>query len=371
MTASAKPASDVTLVTGFPDFSARRLVQTLLQRDKGEVVYLLAASTARSAAHAFITALDPKDNKRVRILEGNVADMDLGLRGAEYKNITTELTCIHHAQSLYHTEGSRELVERVNIGGTKTIVELAGDCKKLRRLVHWSNASVAGNRVGVVMEDELDAGQRFHNFFEETRFAAESLVQAASRKLPITILRPSLVLGDSQTGELSTADNAYYFLAFVISAELRLSIAVKPSSPLHVVPVDFVVAAAAHLGKSATAVGKTFHLTDPSPFSVGNAFALIAKAGEKKQARASLSADLARALLRPAGDKLKAPRALLDGATQLCLFNSRNASKELRAADIACPSFDTYVEPLVRFVRGHAGKHTATKMDDEPSDPLA
>ena len=71
------------------------------------------------------------------------------------------------------------------------MLETARACPKLQRLVHFSTCYVSGDRVGVVAEDELDAGQSFRNAYEETKYQAEKLVQKAKGQLPITIIRPS------------------------------------------------------------------------------------------------------------------------------------------------------------------------------------
>src|SRR5690606_22763927 len=89
-----------------------------------------------------------------------------------------------------------------NVGGTREIIEFAGECKELRRLCHWSTAAVSGKRPGVIVEDELDAGHGFHNAYERSRFEAEKLARQAQRRLPLTIFRPGVIVGDSRTGEV-------------------------------------------------------------------------------------------------------------------------------------------------------------------------
>ena len=79
---------------------------------------------------------------------------------------------------------------------------------------------MSGSRAGVVLEEELDDGQRFHNVYEETKFRAERLVQDAARTLPVTILRPGVIVGDSRTGEIDKFDGPYYLIVLIVASPL-------------------------------------------------------------------------------------------------------------------------------------------------------
>ncbi len=358
---------DVSLVTGFPSFTARRMVQKLVATE-GERVFMLARDKFRADADAFVASLDG----RVTVLEGDVADMDLGLGGGEYKALAKELTAIHHAASVYYLGAKKELVERVNIEGTRNILELAGECGRLRRLIHFSTAQVSGSRSGVILEEELDTGQRFRNIYEETKFRAERLVRDAARRLPITILRPGIIVGDSTSGEIDKFDGPYYLLVLIVSSPLdvHLPLPGRGSSPLNLVPIDFVIGAASVLARDERAIGKTFHLTDPCPFSARTVYELVAQRAERKPPRGIIPTGLARALLRAPGiERLaRAPLAFLEAFNHLALYNCRHTLALLDGSGVRCPSFDTYVDVLVRYVR--EVQAARKEKEDEAHDPF-
>src|SRR5262245_60843572 len=114
----AKSDADVTLVTGFPLFTAKRMVRKLLEADGRDRVYLLVRAKFRAAAEEFLRELDERVRKRVTLLEGDICDMDLGLAGAEYQALAAELTAIHHLAAIYYLGVARDTVERVNVEGT-------------------------------------------------------------------------------------------------------------------------------------------------------------------------------------------------------------------------------------------------------------
>jgi thioester reductase-like protein len=77
----------------------------------------------------------------------------------------------------------------------------------LRRLHYVSTCYVSGRWAGIFRETDLVKGQRFNNFYEETKYLAEVAVAAArDNGLPTTIYRPSVVGGDSTTGATQKYD---------------------------------------------------------------------------------------------------------------------------------------------------------------------
>jgi thioester reductase-like protein len=371
-------APDVSLVTGFPAFTAKRLVRRLLETDPRETIYLLVRAKFRTACEEFLRELPANYKRRVHVLEGDVVDMDLGLAGDEYKALAGELTAIHHTAAIYYLGAKRELVERVNIEGTRTIVELASECGKLRRLIHWSTAQVSGARSGVILEEELDCGQRFRNIYEESKFRAERLVREAARRLPVTILRPGVIVGDSQSGEIDKFDGPYYLLVLIVSSPLdvHLPLPGRGSAPLNLVPIDFVVDAAAALARDPRAAGGTFHLTDPNPFAARTVYELVAQRAERKPPRGVIPAGLARALLKAPGlERLaRAPLAFLEAFNHLVLYNCRHTTELLGGPphNLVCPPFDSYVGSLVKYVREVQAQKRA-RLEEEAlgnSDPF-
>ena len=364
---------DITLITGFPAFTVKRMVRKLVAADPRERVYLLVRDKFQRAAEEFIAELGPSACKRVAIVLGDVCDMDLGLSGAEFKELTAELTAIHHLASIYYLGARREIAERVNVQGTRAMIELAMECGKLRRFCHYSTAQVSGERSGVILEEELETGQRFRNYYEETKCRGEELVAAAAKRLPITILRPGVIVGDSKTGEIDKFDGPYYLIVLIVASKLDLHLPLpgRGSAPLHVVPIDFVVDAAWALSRDPRAEGKTFHLTDPAPFAARSIYEMIARKAEKKPPRGTFPTALARAFLRTPGLRriARVPLSLLESFNHMAIYNCRNTLALLEGTSIRCPPFDEYVDALVRYVREvHAARRQ--KLEEEIFDPF-
>jgi thioester reductase-like protein len=253
------------------------------------------------------------------------------------------------------------------------VLELAREAIKLRRLCHWSTAAVSGKRKGVILEEEFDEGQAFHNVYEESKFEAEALARSAMRNLPVTVFRPGVIVGDSKTGEIDKFDGPYYLMVLIATNALNLRVPLpgRGSAPLHLVPIDYVVDAAHALSHDERAAGRTFHLTDPNPFAARKVYELVAELSQARLARGFVPTGLARTLLKAPGlERLaRAPRSFLEAFDQPSFYNCRGALDLLAGTGIACPPFDRYAEVLVHYVREvHAARRQ--KLEDESSDPF-
>ncbi len=364
---------EVVLVTGFPAFTAKRTVAKILEADPTARTFVLTRDVFVEDAKQFLASLPPNQAERAELVTGDVCDMDMGLSGPEYQRLTNEVTTIHHLAGIYHMGVDKSTAKRVNIEGTRGVIELAHDVKRLRRLCHWSTASVSGRRKGVILEEELDESQSFHNFYEETKFIAEKLAENAKRKIPVTVFRPGIIVGDSTTGEIDKFDGPYYLMVLIVTNALQVHLPLpgRGTAPLNLVPIDYVMNAAYELSLDARAAGKTFHLVDPYPFSAKKVYELVAERSQTKRPRGFIPGRLARTLLKAPGlERLaRAPLAFLESFDQQAFYNSRSTHELLRGRNIECPSFDSYAGKLVKYVREvHESKQK--RLDDEVFDPF-
>jgi thioester reductase-like protein len=367
---------DVVLVTGFPSLPARRMCEELVRTRPGSggtLVHAIVRSKFASEATAALDAMTPEERSRVNLIEGDAVAMDLGLSGAEYLALAREVDRIHHVVQVSYAGVDAKTAARVNVGGAREILEFADVCANLRCLVFHSTAQVSGDREGRVLEGELKAGQRFRNVVEETRALAEKIVRGAMSRLPIAVVRPSIVVGDSTTGEVDRFDGPYLLILLIVTSppDFPLPLPGRGGEPLNLVPLDYVVRAAHAIGMSEQAVGKTFHLVDPAPLSARQVFELVARAGGRPQPLGFIPANLTKALLRTPGIErfAKSPRALIETLGTNVTYDHSNTDRILEGSSIECPPFESYVDRLVGFVRKRLREKRA-KSEAEVHDPL-
>jgi dephospho-CoA kinase len=360
-----------TLVTGFPAGTAKRMIRQLLAAEPEPRLYVLVRDTFAADAARFLAELP--DAAQAEILVGDTCDMDLGLSSAEYRGLSRELTWIHHLAGVYFMGTDEDTAQRVNVVGTRTVIELARDAGRLERVVHWSTALVSGDRKGTFTEDDLEAGQKFHNPYERTKYDAERLVRAAMRQLPITVIRPGLIVGDSRTGEIDKLDGPYYLMVLIATnaSGVRLPLLGRSDAPLHLVPIDYVVEAAWHVARHEASAGKTFHLVDPAPMSARAVFEAVAEHANTEKPRGHIPRPLARAVLRTPGlSRLgRGPLAFVDMLDHTVHYDQTNTAAALAGTAVRCPPIAEYLPVLVRYVLDLTRPTSRDPLEDV-SDPL-
>jgi thioester reductase-like protein len=348
------------------------MLSTLLAEGRRTLVHCVVRAKFLPDAKRAIAALPSEQQKRVSLIEGDAAAMDLGLSGAEFRELAGEVDYIHHCAAVSYPGIDRKAAEHVNVKGVTEVLELARAATNLKCLVHHSTAAVSGDRSGVVFEEELDRGQDFRNVVEETRARAERIMRRAMPQVPICILRPTIVVGDSQTGEVDRLDGPYLLILLMLTspADFAMPLPGRGDVQLNLVPVDYVARAAAIIGRDPRAVGMTFHLADPSPLTSRRVFELVARAGGRPTPRGFIPANLTKALLRAPGIErfARSPRAFLETLGTKTNYSTKNTDEILLGTDVRCPPFETYVETIVAHARVRLRERREVEETHDPLD---
>lgn len=367
-------ADRIHLVTGFPGFLGKRLVRRLLTDREGPPARLACLVQPHHAAAARAELQAMGAGAVAEVVEGDVTHMHLGLSGAEWRALAAEVTDVWHLAAKTRLGAGRGEMRRVNVEGTRNVLELCRAARRLERLSHFSTAFVSGTRVGVILEDELAVGQRFHNGYEETKYQAELLVRRAQSELPATVLRPSIVVGDSRTGEIDRFDGPYALAILLVASPLAVPLPLPGDAvaPLNVVPVDFVVDAALACSRHPGAAGRTVHLVDPSPMSARGVYELIAARAGKRLPNVSVPNRAFQALLQlPLLERLsRTHRPAIEYVNHLAIYNCRTQLEVLDGTGIRCPPIASYLDRLIAFVEASFARRRDAELSGEPDDPL-
>jgi thioester reductase-like protein len=251
------------LLTGATGFVGMEVLARFLERTDEHVVALVRAedddqAAARLRATLEGACLDAGEHEdRVTALAGDLTAPRLGL-GDRWAQLAARLGAIVHGAASVAFDLSLEESRRINVEGTRQMLELARACPQLRRFTYVSTAYVAGDRRGIVYEDDPGGG-RFRNAYERTKHEAERLVAACREEMEVTIVRPSIVVGDQRTG-WTAAFNVLYAPLRAIEAGVVPVVPARRRSPVDVVPVDYVADAVQTLAEAPEAAGQTFHV---------------------------------------------------------------------------------------------------------------
>jgi long-chain acyl-CoA synthetase len=215
-----------------------------------------AGQTGQQRADAIVPAAE---RFRVEVHSGDVSQPNCGLENAAYEHLTAETTRVIHSAATVRFDHSLDEARRINVEGTRHMLDFAAGMSQLRSLAYVGTAYVAGERTGLVLESELAVGQGYRNTYEQTKAEAEALVRSRLGSLPGMILRPSIIVGDSQTGVTSSFKMMYWPLK-IYARRLWRTVPGFPDAVLDIVPVDYVATAVARLLFHPAALGSTVHL---------------------------------------------------------------------------------------------------------------
>ena len=264
-----------TFLTGATGFIGSEVLRRLLRRERERQVYALvraadAAEAARRGREVLFKlffddeAATADGKRRVHWVIGNLKQPGLGLAPEARERIVADCGELIHAAASTDWDRPLEMAEAVNVEGVRAVVELAAEVARRpgpSRLVHISTAFVAGRRNGVIRAEDLPgpAGP-FNNTYEATKAQAERYVRERMGEVPVTVVRPSIVVGDSTTGRTFNF-NVIYFPIKLLQHGLLPVVPGRRTTTLDIVPVDYVCDALLALARDPAAVGRTFHVT--------------------------------------------------------------------------------------------------------------
>ncbi len=216
------------LVTGSTGFIGKRLAKALAR--SGNEVYCLVRKQSLDKAQEIF-----KGEPNVHFIPGDLTNNDVldEISGAD--TIMNSIEAVIHLAGLYDLSVTHTEAYVANVVGTQNLLYLLQRMKKLHIFHYVSTYTVSGIHDGDFMEEDLDPGIPFRDFYSQTKMQAELLVR--NTRMPtvaLRIYRPGIIIGDSVTGEMDKIDGPYYFFRFF----RELSKYTK-RIPLNVLPVPY------------------------------------------------------------------------------------------------------------------------------------
>lgn len=344
------------LITGFPGFLASRLMVRLTDFYNGYHFICLVQKKFLPQAEKLRTELmaqHPSLNGRLVLVTGDITLPDAGLEPAVLDRVIQSAEDVWHLAAIYDLAIPREPAYLVNTVGTGLIAGLASRMKNLKHLFYISTAYVSGKRTGTIYEEELSAGQSFRNHYEETKYLAEVEIRKFRHDLPLTIFRPGIIVGHSQTGETQKFDGPYYVIQVMdrLPKGFLMTLLGSGNHTVNLVPVDYCIGAMAWLATHADSAGKVYHLTDPSPLTQREIAQSFSDALGKNLHFLSVPSWLAKGVLSigPVARLAGLPSVLVDYFDHPHQYDCTNTLAGLEGSGIRCPSFREVSPVLVRY----------------------
>lgn len=268
-------------ITGGTGLLGWDIVKELLKK-KDARLYLLARGRKGESARDRIKGLIKKSyqsaekkavSHRIEVIEGDISEKELGVAISRMNKLCKEIDTIYHSAALCEFGVPWERIKKINVYGTKNMLDFATRCRdsgQFKSFNYISTVAVIGTAGGVFHEDDLDIGQAFNNTYERSKFEAEKLIEKYRNKgLIISIYRPSIITGDSKTGETSAFQMLYQPL-HVFSLGIFDEIPANRLAKYNLVPVDYVAKAVCLLSRGDNKGNKNYHLTNPNTVTLNS-----------------------------------------------------------------------------------------------------
>ena len=266
------PEGNLCILTGATGALGQELLCQMLERQPDFHLVVVSRGNKEATAERRITSIVrrhftgedlEKKLSRLSVLDGDITLLRLGLSSEAWDDLASRTRQVMHCAAGVRFDQPLNDARRINLEGTSHVLDLARAARKAGnegRFNYISTSYVAGKRRGVAYEDELEHKAGFHNTYEQTKYEAELLVRAAMNDLPASIMRPSIIVGDSRTGETINYKAFYWPLRAYANNQMRVMPANKHCR-VDVVPVDYVASGAAYMCNLPQTVGNTYHLT--------------------------------------------------------------------------------------------------------------
>jgi thioester reductase-like protein len=339
-------------ITGGTGILGTEIITQLVRRKQGAQVTLLIRAADQGGAEARLVELlkytrywNPSlDYSGVEAVCGDVTEHALGLAPVDTARLQSIVTHVVHSAASIKLGGEWAEMRHINVEGTRKVAGFAMGCSQLQRLVPISTAYVAGRREGEVLEADLDKGQVFVNHYERSKLEAEQLVRSLMSKIPVTVVRPSIIVGDAKDGHIRSFQNIYTPMYFVGTGAIP-ALPGEPDVLLDIVPVDYVAAVVVKTMHAEACVGGTYH----------------ACSGEGRLVSLSTLRDAARQTLGKArwNPKAVAQSALVkkltcffDYLAHTKCFGSEDLKRDLASAAPEQPNPSDFLPRLMGFWKG-------------------
>jgi NAD(P)-dependent dehydrogenase (short-subunit alcohol dehydrogenase family) len=361
-------------VTGATGFIGKRLVKKLLER-RGSVVYFLLRPESENKVAELLQFWGVGKNRACPVF-GDLTTKKLGVSADDIRQLKGQIDSVYHLAAVYDLKADEESQAQVNIEGTRNVVEFA-KAIEAGHFHHVSSIAAAGLYEGVFREDMFDEAEGLDHPYFMTKHESEKIVRKES-KVPWTVYRPAMVVGDSTTGEMDKIDGPYYFFKLI----QRMRQLLPPWMPsvgleggrVNIVPVDFVVNALDHI--SHLPAGKVelnkrcFHLVDPVGYRVGDVLDIFSKAAHAPKMNLFINAALlgfipksvkkglmalapVRRVRNAVMKDLGLPDDMLTFVNYPTRFDCRDMLAALKGSGIECPNLNDYAWRLWDYWERH------------------
>ena len=341
-------------IVGFPGFVATQLIKELFNQQITTEIIAVVQDQELARAKVVVEEIEQQfEQCQIILFEGDITLPNVDLADADFRLIAPKIAVVWHLAAEHNIMIKREKAWKINVHGTANVNEFASNLPSLQRYMYFSTAFISGKRKGDILEMELIRPPEFHNFLEESKFEAELLVDDLKLELPVTIVRPAMIYGHSQTGETQRFDGLYFLMNMIdhLKGKRIFPQIGSKNTELQVVAVDYVVKASIALCLNEQAEGETVHLTDPKPYNVLAVYQRLVQLMAKRKTFSTLPLGIAKVMLEQQSVRKTwhVPPQIIDYLDYAARFDTIDCERLLQGTNVQSVDLFEALPNLVQF----------------------
>ena len=278
-TMAGSGAIDNVLLTGVTGYLGAYLLRDILEKTKARVWCLVRAKNRDKAFDRVKSNLetyglwDVSYEERVVPLAGDLSLPWFGLDEETYQAAAGIVDAVFHNGAMVNFSYPYEILKKANVAGTRGVLAFSA-LNRIKPLYYVSTIGVFERKTpelsSPVLEDsELPGAEELYYGYAQSKWVAEKLVQAyRDSGMPVTVVRPGPIYGDSQSGTLNTHD----FFCRMIRACMAFNAVPDLDVELDGLPVDKVSDLIVDIAFSPGTTGRNFNIVNPCPLHLNTVF---------------------------------------------------------------------------------------------------
>jgi len=309
---------------------------------------------------------------RVTAIRGDTKLSLFGMPQDQYQRLAEACTHVIHSAGLVRMNLPLKEARDSAVDAAENVITLARTLQQsgqLQKVEFVSTVGVGGHSTEVT-EDWIETPRGFHNTYEQAKAEAEVPVRAAvGEGLPITVHRPSMVVGDSVTGRIISFQVFYHLCEFLTGSRSRGLFPPFGGTKLDTIPVDYVAKAMLWSSGQKQTIGKVLHLCSGPRHAIPigdlqrQVVAMFRAKGVTMPQPRIIPRVLFRAMLMPLGmlapkntrRAIKTVPIFLDYLASEQVFQNETTQKLLESAGIAVPPTSAYLDKVVSYYLARRG----------------
>lgn len=257
-------------ITGATGVLGSAIVRELLENSSHRLVLLIRAkddTALEKRIEQLLTFLkvDPNVTRtRIEPVRGDTEFTKFGLNSHDYAMLGVSVTHIIHCAAIVRMNLPLDIARRAAVAATENVLQLARLCQAngiLQKVEMVSTVGVGGRWQGPLPEKWINEPRNFHNTYEQAKAEAEVIMEHQTKDgLPVTVHRPSMIVGNSHDGSIPHFQIFYYLIEFIAGRRTWGMLPDLSHNHVDLVTADYVAQAIIWSSSNPLTIGKVLHL---------------------------------------------------------------------------------------------------------------